>query len=324
MMNTLPASPLSNAAARAVMLHAQGLNTPNGAEGQPGSDRIYSVIEQIGCLQIDTLQVVNRSHYVTLWSRLGHYNPDDLDRLVYDPEHRRLFEYWQHAACIIPLKEYRYRIAVMRYYQEDGGRWQAWLGQPENREVLEAVRDRIEEDGPLRAADFEHDSPRRASWWDWKPAKRALEYLYNRGELMIADRVNFQRVYDLRDRVLPHWVDQSPPPEDARLRHLVERAVQALGLGTLVHVADYTYLKRNAARPVLADLQADGVLHEIEAQDAAGEPVPVWVHRDDLPLVARASDGGLLAGRSLQTRAAAHLGVLLPADSAPGPVDRAL
>ena len=97
-------------AVRAVILHAQGLATPNGAEPAPGPEALLRAVEQVGCVQIDTLQRVQRSQYVVLWSRVGTYDPADLDRLIYDPAERRLFEYWQHAASIIPLSQYRYRL----------------------------------------------------------------------------------------------------------------------------------------------------------------------------------------------------------------------
>ena len=104
-------------AVRALALHTQGLTTPNGSEEPPTSEAIVQTVERLGCVQIDTLHMVQRSHYLVLWSRLGKYEPAALDRLIYDPEQRRLFEYWKHAASIIPLSEYRYSLPLKRWFQ---------------------------------------------------------------------------------------------------------------------------------------------------------------------------------------------------------------
>jgi uncharacterized protein YcaQ len=288
-------APLPLIAARALALHAQRLLAPAGT---PTPDTIYDTVDQLGCVQIDTLHMVQRSHYLVLWSRLGQYKPADFNRLIYDPDHRRLFEYWQHAASIIPLTEYRYRLHTMRYYREGSSRWQAWLGDASNRAVVEEVRARIQQEGALRAADFKHDGHRGGTWWDWKPAKRALEYFYNRGELMIADRVNFQRVYDFRERVLPEWVDTSEPTLEETHRHNLEKAAQALGIGQPGQIADYAYMKRGDAAPVIADLLVEGILVEVETELADESTDTLVMHRDTLPLVEQTADGTLKPERT--------------------------
>ena len=297
-MAKLPPSPLPLPAARALALQAQGLTAPNGSESPPTLDALYETVARLVCLQIDTLHVVRRSQYLALWSRVGAYDPADLDRLIYDPAHRRLFEYWYHAASIIPLSEYRYRLETVRHYQDGGGWWPQWAQEPENRQVIEAVRARLRAEGALRATDFEHDGPRRESWWDWKPAKHALEYLYNTGEVMIADRVNFQRVYDLRERVLPAWVDTTPPTADETQRHVLARAARALGIATPGQIADYAYMKRGNAAPALAALRQDGTLVEVAVETADGGAATCVVHRDDLPLVEAAADGAIVPART--------------------------
>ncbi len=248
------------ATARALALYTQHLHLPNAPAAPATGDDLYRVIEQIGCVQIDTLQMVRRSQYVVLWSRLGAYDTADLDRLAFgDGERRdtrRLFEYWLHAASLIPLTEYRYRLPTMRQASEGSSKWwKDWLSTPGNAELLQTVLERLRADGPLRGADFEHDGPKRNGWWDWKPAKRALERLFDRGELMIADRVNFQRVYDLRERVLPEWVDTREPPADETQRHMLAWAAKALGVCEALQTADYVWsTRRGAAKPHLARL----------------------------------------------------------------------
>jgi len=193
-------------AVRTYALYAQGLHNANRTDQQPTLDSIQQIVEKLGCVQIDTLNLVQRSHYLVLWSRLGAYNPADFDALVYSPEQRLLFEGWQRIASIIPLKDYRYQLPRMQHMRQDhSAGFLSWFDQ-EGHALLDLVLERIRNEGALRAADFEYHGPRRGSWWDWKPAKTALEYLFAFGDLMIANRFNFQRVYDLTERVLPAWV----------------------------------------------------------------------------------------------------------------------
>lgn len=292
--------PLPLTAVRAAILHAQGLAMPLGAESAPTPDLLRRTVEQLGCVQIDTLQRVRRSQYVALWSRVGMYDPADLDRLIYDPAGRCLFEYWQHAASIIPLSEYRYRLQYMKWFREGSSyRDHVWQADMEDVRLAATVQARIAAEGPLRVADFEHDGGPRGTWWDWKPAKRALEYLYNRGELMIADRVHFHRVYDLRERVLPDWVDTSEPTMEETYRHMVERSAHALGLAEPGHAADYAYdVKRTITKRVVADLLAEGVLVEVEAELLDGGAHTLIAHRDRLPLLEQAAEGAIRAERT--------------------------
>lgn len=284
---------------RTLALHTQGLAVQE-SPGPVTRDRIYEAIGQIGCLQIDTLQMVQRSQYVALWSRLGTYNADDLDALAYDPDSRRLFEYWWHAACYLPVEAYRYALPTMRWYQEGGGRRNpAFLDKEGSQDVVEHVLERIHEEGGLRAADFEHDRKERGTWWDWKPAKRALEYLYDRGDLMITNRVNFQRVYDLRERVLPDWVDTSEPTAEEAVRYRLESAVRAMGICQPNQPSDYySHMKRTEAKPAVEALVGEGVFVEVTATLTDGETHNLIVHRDNLSSLEQAADGALMAGRT--------------------------
>ncbi|HLE51337.1 MAG TPA: crosslink repair DNA glycosylase YcaQ family protein [Anaerolineales bacterium] len=294
-MNTIYDLP----AVRALALHAQGLTTPNGLEGAPTREVISATVKQLGCVQLDTLQMVRRSHYLVLWSRLGRYDPADFDRLIYDPNERRLFEGWQHAASIIPLEDYRYQIPHMRRLRENpAGMSLKWLQDPESSELLHKVMERIRQNGPVRAADFEYKGPKRGSWWDWKPAKNALEHLYAWGDLMIADRLNFQRVYDLRERVLPNWVDTSEPTREERNHYWIEQAVRALGICQPIQLAEYTFLKRGQVRTYLEHLIKEGTLIGVQARMHDRMVYPLVVHRESLPLLSKAGDGALNPGRT--------------------------
>ena len=177
----------------------------------------------------------------------GSYTPTDFDRLIYSPEEKKLFEGVQGVAAIIPLKDYRYQLPEFDKRRQDLSKWYGnWLDGQGNRELAATVLERIRQEGALRASDFEYDGPRRGSWWDWKPAKIALEYLFTRGDLMIANRVNFQRVYDLTERVLPHgWISSMPSLEE-RDRYWIEQGVLALGICLPNQIAEYAYHMRRA------------------------------------------------------------------------------
>ncbi|OGO66408.1 MAG: hypothetical protein A2030_05625, partial [Chloroflexi bacterium RBG_19FT_COMBO_50_10] len=287
--------PLS--AVRTMALYAQGLTTRNGVEAEPTRSSICRMVEQLGCVQIDTLNLVRRSHYLVLWSRLGTYNPADFDSLVYNNEHRQLFEGWQRIASIIPIIDYRYQIPHQNRLKNDPSEGYTRLFDNEGLPLMNLVLERIRKEGALRAADFEYQGPKRGSWWDWKPAKTALEYLYAFGELMISDRVNFQRVYDLTERVLPAWVDTTPPSMDQRDRYWLEQAALALGIASPMQMIGYSYYKKGGLKPILEGLVDEGVLVEVQAEQVDGPSQPMLVHRDKMGLLEQITGGAMRAGR---------------------------
>jgi uncharacterized protein len=287
------------AALRALALHVQGLDLPQGGEPKPSPENIYACVEQVGCVQIDTLQMVQRSHYLVLWSRLGDYALEDFDNLIYQDEGRRLFEGWQHAAAIVPICQYCYQMPLQRRLREKPSDWMKnWLSNPEYSQLMATVLERIREHGPQRVRDFEYDGPKRGSWWDWKPAKVALEHLYSYGDLMISGRVNFQRVYDLTERVLPAWVDTYEPSPQERDCFWLEQAVKSLGVCQPLQAAEYAYMKRNRSKPHLESLLREGVLAPVRAQLESGEIAELVVHRENLPLLERAADGEIRPNRT--------------------------
>ena len=288
-------SPIPLKASRALAVHAQRLDTPPN-DGLADHDQIYDMVRALGWVQIDTLHMVARSQYLVMWSRIGQYDPADFDALIFDPEKRRLFEYWKKAACIIPLEAFRYSLPRMKA-REDGSNsnagWRRWLAEDGNRETLAHVRERITKEGGLRTADFKYDGPKRGSWWDWKPAKTALEHLFNTGELMISNRVNFHRVYDLRERVLPDWVDTTPATLDEANCHDVALAVKALGICEPYQTAQYAYMNLTTARKAVDSLLKQDILVEVEGEIMTGEPRKMVIHRERLPDLQRALDGDI-------------------------------
>jgi uncharacterized protein YcaQ len=284
---------------RTVALCAQGLHTANVCGAIPDREALYRTIEQVGCVQIDTLHMVRRSQYLVLWSRLGNYDPADFDALASAAD-RRLFEGWQHAACLIPLTEYRYQMPHQRNLREHPTNWyNRWLNETVQKDFVPQVLERIRGEGGLKVSDFESDGNHKGgTWWNWRPAKVALEFLYAYGELMIAGRVKFQRVYDLTERVLPEWVDTCEPTVEERDRFWVERGAKVMGVGLPRHAGDYTWMKITHSRSIVKSLLADGILLPIEGQLADGSTAELVIHRDNLPLLEQAADGALQAERT--------------------------
>jgi uncharacterized protein len=279
------------AALRALALHATRLDIPNGREPDPNHNSIYETIQHLGAVQIDTLQMVARAHYLTIWSRHGTYNQNLFDRLAFDPAERRIFEGWQHAACYIPTVEYRYQMPQQRSLRESPSNWYTrWLNDIHHKETVDFVRERIRREGALRVSDFERGDHPPGTWWNWRPAKVALEYLYAFGDLMIAERVKFQRAYDLTERILPAWADRTEPTAEERDRFWLERGAKALGVSLPRNPADYTWMKLTKARPLMADLLRNGILREVQGETLQGVQTLI-VHRDQIEVLERAASG---------------------------------
>lgn len=278
---------LSPTTARALMVAAQGLDRrPLEPATKAG---VLATIRRLGALQIDTINVVARAPYFVLWSRLGTYEPRWLDELEAEGA---LFEYWAHEACFIPIEDY----PLYRHRMIDPGSlgWKyshAWVAA--HREEVERVLAAIRERGPVRSADFARQGGKGNGWWDWKPEKRALEALFTAGELMVARRERFQRVYDLRERVLPGWSDTQLPPKEETQRALVLKAVRAMGVTSARWVADYFRFSKDEARAVpgmLAELAAEGALLVAQVEGWAG---PAYIHPDHAALAEAAAAGAL-------------------------------
>jgi uncharacterized protein len=283
---------------RTVSLRAQNLHGGNGLDSDPAADSLYQVINEIGCVQIDTLHMVRRSQYLVPWSRLGNYKPEVFDDLLFGPK-RRFFEGWEHAATIIPLTEYRYQMPHQRNLREHPTNWyNRWLNEQVQKDFVPQVRERIRREGALKVSNFESDGHKGGTWWNWRPAKVALEFLFAFGELMIANRVKFQRLYDLTERVLPEWVDKHEPTVEERDRFWVERGAKAMGIGLARHAGDYSWMKVTRSRPIVAELLKDGTLVQISGEFINGETGELIIHRDNLPLLQQAADGVLQAGRT--------------------------
>jgi uncharacterized protein YcaQ len=288
----------SLSALRAVALHTQALHTANGSEPPAKPENIFQVVDQIGCVQIDTLHMVRRSHYLVPWSRMGNFNPTDFDELMFGPR-PQLFEGWEHAASIIPLAEYRFQKPHQRNLREHPTNWyNRWLNDQVKKDFVPLVLERVRNEGGLKVSKFESEGHQEGSWWNWRPAKVALEFLFSQGDLMIAGREKFQRVYDLTERVLPKWVDTSEPSVEERDRFWVERGAKSLGVCSARQAGDYTWMKVTKSRPHLETLIKNGILLPIKGRLADGQTVDLVIHRDNLSLLEQAADGAFKAERT--------------------------
>lgn len=279
-----PTLPLS--AARTLHLAAQGLLAPPRRKATP--DDLLDAIRRMAQLQIDTIHVVARSPYFVLFSRVGAFEPHWLDTLLVQG---KLFEYWSHEACFVPIEDYG--LLRHRMLDPSGMGWKyaaAWHEQ--YREEIHALLESIRAQGAVRSADFARAEGNKGSgWWDWKPEKRHLEVLFAIGALMVAERRNFQRVYDVTERVLPHWNDaRDLPPREYAERELLLRTCRALGVIRADWAADYYRLPR---RPYTEALHALADAGELVPVRVEGWKPDAFVHREHAPLIAAAANGTL-------------------------------
>jgi len=271
--------------ARQVMLAAQGLSQ---APDRPAAKTdVLQTVRRMGVLQIDTINVVARSPYLVLWSRLGDYRPVWLDELLAEGA---LFEYWSHAMCFIPIEDYPLYRRRMLDRIEAQDVWIRW-GQ-KNSDVMGRVRERLRQNGEVRSVEFENKDRPPGGWWNWKDEKTALELLLLTGEAMIARRHNFQRVYAPREHILPDWDDAQTPSTEEVYRELALRSVRHLGVALSSWVADYYRLPKKGMPQRLQALAGEGLLVPLTLE---GFKEPAYVHPDCIHLVDAAAAGRLEA-----------------------------
>jgi uncharacterized protein YcaQ len=277
--------------ARNVILAAQGLDHP---PDQPAVKAdVLEAIRRMHLLQIDTIHVVARSPYLVLWSRLGNYQFAWLDELL---EEGALFEYWAHAMCFIPGEDYPLYRRLMRDAIQNQDWKHLWplkwamKWSREHAKLVRRIRTHIQANGPVRSADFENKNHVSGGWWNWKEEKDALEALFLTGELMVARRQNFQRVFELRERLLPDWDDTGLLSGEEVYRTLALRAVRALGIAFPRWVPDYFRQPKTGMSKRLEALAHEGLLHQVEVKGLEGF---AYVHPDHHQLIDNAISGQL-------------------------------
>jgi len=275
---------LSHAAARALMVAAQGLH--RHPKRSATKSAVLEMIRHMGALQIDTINVIARSPYLVLWSRLGTYEPRWLEELLAEGA---IFEYWSHEACFLPIEDYPlYRHRMLDAVNQGWKYASEWAAQ--NRAALDQMLAHIHEHGEVRSSDFARTDGQSSGWWDWKTEKRVLETLFTSGDLMIARRHNFQRIYDLRERVLPSWDDAQLPSNDEMRRTLVLKAVRALGVTSARWIADYFRMGKRAIATLPAALADEGALERVQV---AGWEDEAYIHPANRALAESAAAGKL-------------------------------
>ncbi len=271
---------ISAAEARRLALRAQGFGPrPRGAVT---NQHLTATIENLGVVQIDSVNVFERSHYMPLFARLGPYDSGILDRILLEPHSPATHvEYWAHEAAFLPVESWPLWQWKMRAARERHGRPGAWLD--EHRDLAANLVARLHAEGPSTFSQLEGPrEKRRGSWWDWSDVKTTLEHLFEGGVITAIGRTNFQRIYAPVADVIPHHllgVEVSEP--DAR-RALMRDAVRALGVGSLTDIADYYRFKTAAARVALDQLVDSGDVVEVTVRGWSknGRPVPGYMLAD--------------------------------------------
>ena len=218
---------------RRIALAAQGL-----LQAQPygrGLAGACKMINHIGYVQIDTISVVERAHHHVFYSRVPQFKPAMTNQMLLN---RDIFEYWTHAAAFLPIADFRFSLPYKHAIKSGQIHWY----KTHDRKLMGELLARIRSEGPIRSRDVKTTTTKRAGWWDWKPAKKALEQMYVEGDLMICDREGFQKTYDLTERVLPSHVNSQMPSMEEWAKHILDQQLRCHGF---VSLKGLTYQRRN-------------------------------------------------------------------------------
>ena len=245
--------------ARALALRAQHFGEP--ALGEP-----IDLLDKLGAIQMDSVNILARNHLLVPFARLGPYSTQALHTSIY--KDKRGFEYWGHMASWLPIAEYRFFLPRMTRMRETSRGWWERI-RTEHAALYPLVLERVRAEGPLGAAAFDDPLGKRGTWWDWKPAKLVFEDLLDQGLLMCAERTaGFARLYDLTERVLPPGLDTRNPGQLEATQRLLLRGLDRLGVATAIEMADYFRLKpAEQVKAALAALLADERILKIEVED---------------------------------------------------------
>ena len=249
--------PLELVRLRRLALAAQGL-----LQAQPygrGLAGARKAINHIGYVQIDTISVVERAHHHVFNSRVPKFKPAMTNQMLLDGD---IFEYWSHAAAFLPIADYRFSLPYKHAIKSGQTHW----NKTPDKKLMGELLARVRSAGPIRSRDVETNTTKRAGWWDWKPAKKALEQLYMEGDLMVSDRKGFQKTYDLTERVLPSHVNSQMPSMEELATHIVEQQLRCHGFASLKGL---TYLRRHielrkAVKDLINERSAQRTLEQVQ------------------------------------------------------------
>ena len=219
------------------------------------------VLRRLGVVQLDSVNVFARTHYMPFFSRLGPYDRHSLDTWLW--RSREVFEFWAHEASLLPIGDH----PLFRFRMAPGWHWESVDRMLERPDILDRVEEEVAASGPIRTAHLNEPGNRSGGMWDWSDGKLALEALFLVGRVSTAYRENFVRYYDLTSRVIPQEVLDLPAPDaEEAQRELLAKAARALGVATYDDLADYYRIRRPKARPLIDKLVADGELIEAEVE----------------------------------------------------------
>lgn len=265
---------------------------------------MLDIIRDLGCLQLDPISAVARSHQLVLWSRLGNYDLSDLGTLLW--EDRSLFEYWAHVASIVLTEDYPIHSYRMRGYPRGDSPWtkrvRAWLSEPGVADMHDTLLHRIRADGPVpsrvfndRSADF----PSGSGWTSGRNINRMIDYLWQTGKIMVAYREGIQRLWDVSERCLPNWAPREKLDADQVTRRAAQKAIRALGVATASQTKEhYTRGRYYDLERILNELEAENIIHPIKV-DGVSWNGDSYIHSEDLPLLETIQAGGFTPGTSL-------------------------
>ncbi len=261
--------------ARRIALGAQGFATPR-PKGISDRRQIRRVLRHTQLFQIDSVNILARAHEMPSWSRIGAYRRGTLEAMLNDGE---LFEYWAHEASLLPAADWPLMQWRMELSRTGKAGWASVLAMEQrNPTMINNIFAAIRDNGPTTASSFNEPGRRTGPWWDWSDAKLALEFLFATGQVTARRRSNFEREYDLPERMLPPEAVNAVIPTEFEARHeLLRRSAIALGIATERDLYDYYRLKSKASRPALQQLIADGVIAPVAVQ--GWKPV-AYLHRD--------------------------------------------
>jgi uncharacterized protein len=267
-------SVISLVQARRIALAAQGLG--RAPTGPIGTRQLNQTIDRLGLVQIDSVNVFERSHYLPLFARLGAYDRTLLDRLTFARKGRYV-EYWAHEAAFLPVTSWplwRWRMQAYRdSFARSESSWEA-----ANKPMLRWLLDELAASGPLPASAIEHDANvRQGPWWGWSDVKRGLEVLFRTGDVVSAGRTRFERTYALPEQVLPTEILDTTIDRTEAHRALITHAARAHGIGTAADLADYFRLKTTEVTPILHELVDAGEIHPVSV---SGWGRAAFLHKD--------------------------------------------
>ncbi len=288
-----PIRTISPTLARRLAITRQRLAGPRPAADSGG---ILETVRDLGCLQLDPISTVARSHLLVLWSRLGQYDLADLDTLLW--EDRSLFEYWAHCASIVLMEDYPIHSLSMRGHGNgDSGSSQHLRSWAEQNEALrQHILSELERFGPLPSRSFEDEAVSgwlSSGWTGGRNVSRMLDHLWTKGEIMVAGRAGGQKLWDLTERCLPPWTPRQELSTHEVVLEAAQKSLRALGIGRANHISQHYIRGRYPGLPgVLAELEADGRIMPVQIEEhGRALPGPWYVHAEDLPLLDRLAAG---------------------------------